>query len=328
MSSEEIMITVIGENIVDFIKQPNGCFKAHLGGSPFNVAIGIGRLGVPCCYLSPLSQDSFGDMFQEYLAENNVRFDQEMRSDFNTSLAFVALDQFQQPHYSIYRTHVADRDIVSTRLIGRMPASTTILHTGSLALEPQDLPVILEVINHARAAGIKISVDLNVRIKFISDISDYIEGIKKIIALCDYIKASDEDLLEIFPELTLEQSVEYVRRHMQNGILAYTKGEHGAELFTRELSLALPVIKPAKFGDTIGAGDTFYATLLSAIVSLGLDKKDACRLEPVQLEALLRNAIMAASINVSRNGCEPPRRAELSKAVAASYGDAAYLQVF
>lgn len=322
------MITVIGENIVDFIKQPNGLFKAHLGGSPFNVAIGVGRLGVPCSYLSPLSLDGFGDMFLRYLDDNHVHFDPEMRSDFNTSLAFVALDKFHQPHYSIYRTHVADRDIASAQLIDRMHKATAILHTGSLALEPQDLPVILDVINHARAADIRISVDLNVRIKFISDISDYIDGIKKIIALCDYIKASDEDLLEIFPELTLEQAVEYVRTQMQNGILAYTRGERGAELLTRELSLALPVIKPAQFGDTIGAGDTFYAALLSAIVSLGLDKKDACQLELTQLEALLRNAIMAASINVSRNGCEPPTRAELSQAIANSCSDSAYLQVF
>lgn len=322
------MITVIGENIVDFIKQPSGLFKAHLGGSPFNVAIGIGRLGVGCTYLSPLSRDSFGDMFSRYLAENGVHFDQSMRSDFNTSLAFVALDESHQPHYSIYRTHVADRDIVSTRLIDRLHKGTVILHTGSLALEPQDLPVILEVINHARAAGIKISVDLNVRIKFISDISDYIDGIKKIIALCDYIKASDEDLQEIFPELSLDQSVEYVRKHMQSGILAYTKGAQGAELFTRELSLSLPIIKPEHFGDTIGAGDTFYATLLSAIVALGLDKKDACSLGQAQLEALLHNSIMAASINVSRHGCEPSTRDELRAAIARVHGPDSHLQVF
>jgi fructokinase len=322
------MITVIGENIVDFIKQPCGLFKAHLGGSPFNFAIGVGRLGIPCSYLSPLSQDSFGDMFLQYLEGNNVYFDPAMRSNFNTSLAFVSLDNFHQPHYSIYRSSVADRDISPTRLINRMHKSTTILHTGSLALEPQDLPVILEVINHARADGIKISVDLNVRIKFISDISDYVEGIKKIIALSDYIKASDEDLNEIFPELSLDQAVGYVRSHMQNGILAFTKGEEGAELLTRELSLAAPVIKPESFGDTIGAGDTFYAALLSAVVHLGLDKLAPCNFEKFTLEALLHNAIMAASINVSRGGCEPPTRKELREAIANRHYNDKYLQIF
>jgi fructokinase len=169
---------------------------------------------------------------------------------------------------------------------------------------------------------------LNVRIKFISDISDYVEGIKKIIALSDYIKASDEDLNEIFPELSLDQAVGYVRSHMQNGILAFTKGEEGAELLTRELSLAAPVIMPESFGDTIGAGDTFYAALLSAVVHLGLDKLAPCNFEKFTLEALLHNAIMAASINVSRGGCEPPTRKELREAIANRHYNDKYLQIF
>lgn len=322
------MITVIGENVIDFIGQPNGLFKAHLGGSPFNLAIGIGRLGIDCAYLSPLSRDSFGDMFQQYLNENGVRFDNAMRSDLNTSIAFVTLDESLQPHYSIYRTEVADRDISSQHLIEHMPEPTTILHTGSLALEPQDLPVLLDVIKFARATGIKISVDLNVRIKFISNISGYIEGIRKIIPLCDYIKASDEDLIEIFPELSLDDAVSYVRTNMRNGILAFTKGEHGAALLTRKLTIELPVIKPDTFGDTIGAGDTFYAALLSTIVNLGFDKLTDFHVNKLQLEILLHNAIMAASINVSRSGCEPPTQHELNQAMTQTHGPNHPWQVF
>jgi fructokinase len=327
MNAGAIMITVIGENIVDFIKQHDGLFKPHLGGSPFNIAVGVGRLGIPCTYLSPLSNDSFGDMFLVYLAKNNVQFNEDMRSDFNTSLAFVTLDEFQQPHYSIYRTHVADRDIASCKLINRLPMQTRILHTGSLALEPQDLPIILEVIDHARRAGMKISVDLNVRIKFISDLSEYIQGIKKIISLCDYIKASDEDLLEIFPNLPLDQSIEYVRKNMKNGIFAYTKGEHGAELITKETVLSLPVLKPTNFIDTIGAGDTFYAAFLSSIVNCQIDKQDVCSISKNQLHAVLQNAIVAASINVSRQGCEPPTRTELNDTLSSMHSDQDFLHI-
>ena len=321
------MITVIGENIVDFIKQKDGLFKPHLGGSPFNVAIGIGKLGIACAYLSPLSKDSFGDMFLQYLSENQVTFDTEMRSNLNTSLAFVSLDEFHQPHYSIYRTHVADRDIASSELITRLPPQTRILHTGSLALEPQDLPVIFEVINHARSIGIKISVDLNVRIKFISDLSNYIDGIKKIISMCDYIKASDEDLLEIFPDLTLDEAIDYVRTHMNDGIFAYTKGENGADLITRNDVLSLPILKPEYFGDTIGAGDTFYATFLSAVLTCEIDKQDVNALTKYQLSAVLQNSLVAASINVSRHGCMPPSRAELNHMISTQFSDQKFLHI-
>lgn len=305
------MIAVIGENIVDLLMQADGSFKPHLGGSPFNVAIGIGRQSIPCAYLTPVSEDIFGVQFVDYLATNDVHYAAGRRSPLPSSIALVTLDHSGHPHYSIYRHHIADRDTTAAQLIQVLPDTTRILHTGSLALEPQDLPAIIEVLNHTKKRGIKISVDINVRLQFVSDVRAYIDGLQQIIPLCDYLKASDEDLAMLYPGHSEEQAINIIREQLDNSLLAYTKGDKGARLITNSLDISTPVITPSTIGDTVGAGDTFYACLLAYLHEFNLDSCDNSQLDYKDLHSALIRATIAASINVSRHGCLPPTRSEL-----------------
>ncbi|ARU26690.1 hypothetical protein CBR65_04180 [Cellvibrio sp. PSBB006] len=311
----KIMIAVIGENIVDFLPHTDGSYRPHLGGSPFNVAIGIGKQAVACSYLSTLSSDRFGDAFLHYLTENNVIYGANFRSNNPSSIAIVSLDKLGQPHYSIYREKVADRDTSAEQLKQSIPIGTRILHTGSLALEPNDLIRLLDVLEFSKIRGIKISVDINVRINFVSDKTAYIDGIRKIIPLCDYLKASDEDLSLLYPDVNPTVAANHLAQQMRNGIFAYTEGAKGARIISPSVDLALPVVTPAVFGDTVGAGDTFYATLLAYLWEFNLDKLPASELESASLMSALKHAVMAASINVSRHGCAPPTRQELQMAL-------------
>ena len=305
------MIAVIGENIVDLLMQADGSFKPHLGGSPFNVAIGVGRQFIACSYLTPVSEDIFGLQFEDYLSKNGVLYSAGRRSALPSSIALVTLDQNGHPHYSIYRHQIADRDTTAAQLIQSIPKGTRILHTGSLALEPQDQPTIIEVLTYAKRCGIKISVDINVRLQFVSDTQAYIEGLRRIIPLCDYLKASDEDLAMLYPGHSEDQAIHAIRQQLDNALLAYTKGEKGARLITNSFDLNTPVITPKVIGDTVGAGDTFYSCLLAYLHEFNLDACDNSQLDYKNLHNALIRAATAASINVSRNGCLPPTRSEL-----------------
>ena len=68
--------------------------------------------------------------------------------------------------------------------------------------------------------------------------------------------------------------------------------------------------------DTVGAGDSFMAALLSGIVDRGLDgaqnRKDLRELPAEGLAELLAHASRAAAVTVSRPGANPPTRAELN----------------
>ena len=64
------MISTIGEALIDFIYQESATgsvYRPVPGGSPFNTAIAMARLGVPVTFLSPISHDMFGKMLQDHL---------------------------------------------------------------------------------------------------------------------------------------------------------------------------------------------------------------------------------------------------------------------
>jgi len=307
------MIAVIGENVVDLIAQRDGSFLPYLGGSPFNVAIGLGKLGQSCSYLSPLSQDAFGDQFSTYLQAHNVVYGLQGKSPYQSSLTLVTLDRTGQPEYNIYRQKVADRDISAKLMINAFPKNLRILHTGSLALEPEDLHQLLPVIQAAKQKGAKISVDLNVRMEIVSDPAAFIKGVQQLLPFCNYIKASDQDLLSVFPNLDREDAIGQIVATMDEGIFAFTEGEFGASLITSTQRVFLPAIKPLIFVDTIGAGDTFYAALLASIMNDCLDQMAANTITPKHLKAILYTAIVAASINLCRPGCVPPDKTELTQ---------------
>jgi fructokinase len=311
------MISVIGENVVDLFAQADGRFMAKMGGSPFNFAIAAARQLVPVQYLSPISTDAFGNQFAELLRAHNIQFAEGSRSKSPSSLAFVTVDELGQPHYSLYRQGIADRDISIELLLSALSVNTTILHTGSLALEPQDAAVLLPVLKAAKARGIKISVDINVRLQFVSDSRQYRDHIHQVVALSDYIKASDEDLAALYPEEPAGLAFQRFLALAPNALVAYTRGELGAQLWLHGHYIEQAIIPPSQFVDTVGAGDTFFSNLLCGLIELpDFAMTDAdCSL--TQLVPLLKRATLAASINVSRQGCQPPSKTELDTAFAA-----------
>lgn len=97
-----------------------------------------------------------------------------------------------------------------------------------------------------------------------------------------------------------------------------TKGPDGAIAMRGDNTVNIPAPPVPGLVDTVGAGDTFMATLLA-----GLARTDALApsaldgLDAAQVEALIRRAGMAAAINCSRAGCNPPTLSELDAAMAA-----------
>lgn len=306
------MIAVIGENVVDMFPQADGSFVAKVGGSPLNVAVGVAKQGVASCYLSPISTDAFGDSIADYLQHVGVKLPADNRSSCPTSLAFVSFDQHQQPHYSLYRQGIADRDINTARLLEKLPSECQILHTGSLALEPADQAKLMPVLAQARSKGIWVSVDINVRLAFVSDVDAYRSYLEDIIQIADIIKASDEDLSSLFPDMPPAAALTYLQQLNPAALIAFTRGADGAQLYFAGQRIEQAGIPATPFVDTVGAGDTFFANLL-----VGLLPWQASGLPALaELTPVLRRAVMAATLNVQQVGCQPPTAAELTAALA------------
>lgn len=327
------MIVTLGEALVDLIEQPDGRFAAVLGGSVCNFTLAVARLQLAATYLNKLSADSFGERFATQLEGAGVRLAHAARSALPTALAVVTLDAERVPAYAFHREAVADRDLSAGAACAALPPATTLLHTGGLALVPADLETTLAVARAAVDAGALLSIDANLRPLAVSGgaaMGDaYAAGVRRALALAHLIKVSEEDLhylgqYEDGASASTSASADPVvaARRLFDGsaaqLIAVTLGEHGAVLLTRSASVALPAPAGVTVVDTVGAGDCFWAGLVASLQQAGkLSHAGLADLDAATLGAALRYAIATATLDVMREGCAPPLRAEVEALLAA-----------
>jgi len=304
-------IAVFGEALIDFIVGDDGAYRPHLGGSPYNVAIGLARQGVDVSYLSPLSDDSFGDQLLGSLLKEGVQVPLTRRSLWPSSLALVTINEQNQPDYRLYREGVADKDISLEEIVENLPNNLRIFHTGSLAITPSQLPKIRQVFDLMRAQGVLISIDINIRIRASVDRKKYIDGVRSLLQMADIVKASDEDLLALELDADVRASAEIVYREMGSGLLVLTEGSGGAIVYSMQGMVTRPAYRISKVIDTIGAGDTFHSAFMAYLIRQWQNSAPAINVGLDVLGHALNYACAAAAINVSRAGCSPPNDKEV-----------------
>lgn len=306
-------VAVLGEALIDFIADQSGAYRAYLGGSPFNVAIGLARQGIETRYLSPLSNDLFGQQLTDALRAEGVVLPLMRRSPWPTSLALVALDAEGQASYRFYREGVADKDTTAREIEIGISDGIAVLHTGSLAITPSQVPKIMRLMQFAKSRGILVSIDINIRLLASIDKEKYLRGVRSLLPYADMVKASDEDLTALELHRDLDVSVQQACNEIGEGVLILTKGDKGAEVYTAagQIARAQPPDLESVV-DTVGAGDSFYAAFLAYLLHEQL-LNSWIRLEgqSTDLCKALEYACAAAAINVSRVGCSPPTATEV-----------------
>ena len=302
------MIATLGEALVDMIEQPDGRFQACLGGSVFNSAIGLARQGVPTAYLNPLSTDKFGGRFAALLAASDVLPAAPAPSARPTSLAIVSVDANGAPTYAFHRERVADRDVSAASLIDSFPLQMKLLHTGGLALVPEDGDKLLPALKAAAACGALISIDANLRPLVADDLPRYLHAVRQALKQAHIVKVSDEDLAHLgLDAANLEQVANALFHESSVRLIAVTRGGHAAALVSRAHRIEQPTPAGLALVDTVGAGDCFQAGLIAYLYRQGA-LTSAATLQELDQETLgsaLRHAICAASVNVTRAGCDP-----------------------
>ena len=306
-------VAVFGEALFDMIQQPDNSFLPFIGGSPYNVARSFVRQGLACTYLSPISTDDLGEKIYQSAQDDGISLPDNYRSDKNTSLALVYKDEQGKPSYRLYRKGVADLDVTPDTLLNALPNDLTLFHTGSLALVPDMLDVLIPVIKVLKEQGVKISIDVNVRKGVEDNHQQYIAAIWRFVEFADIVKVSDEDLhlkgLYGEPEFHARAMLD----RMENGMVVLTLGEGGSQIITDSHHLKQNVILPPSMGDTVGAGDTYF----SALVAYLLKQEALCpQATPDMLAAALKFGAMAASLNVEKVGCHPPTFEQVAEALA------------
>lgn len=302
------MLFVGGENLIDLVQldQQDGLplYQAIPGGSPFNLAIAAGRQGLQTGYLTPISTDKSGDLLAARLDQAGVVL-AGGRHPAPSSLAMVTLTN-GVPSYSFYRDGTAERQISEDRLTAALTIDARLFHIGSLALAGGADADVWEALSaRCKQAGIAVSLDPNVRAGLIADPDSYRARLARMMQLADIIKLSDEDLTWIYPDQSEQDALAQLVKDSGASVLVLTRGENGASLFHDGQWHDEPVAPMDELKDTVGAGDTFMATMLVWLVQNGAIGQLA-GLSLGDKLAMVRRAAQAAAINCSRQGCNPP----------------------
>ncbi|HET6159963.1 MAG TPA: carbohydrate kinase [Dongiaceae bacterium] len=310
------MILSCGDALFDVFANPSSSISsialdARVGGSPLNVAVALSRLGQSTAFLTKVSNDLFGRRLVAYLESEGVDTDLIVRTNAPTTLAIVALDDKGVPTYSFYTSGTADRSLEQTELPGRLPDAIRVVHIGSYTTALEPTASSLESLVTRERGRRFISYDPNIRPSIVPDPEVWRRRVAALTAQAHLVKASVEDIQFLYPGASVDNVLaDWLARGA--GVAVATMGEVGAMAVTRQGIAARVTSRTVKVIDTVGAGDTFQAALLTWLAEHGrLSPDDLASLSADDLDALLTFAARAAAITCSRRGADMPRRSEV-----------------
>ncbi|MBO6755933.1 MAG: carbohydrate kinase [Roseibium sp.] len=307
------MILVCGEALFDlFADDPNAdppTFEAHIGGSPFNVAVGLARLDAKAAFFGGISTDMLGQKLVDRLAREGVDTQYVHRSPALTTLSLVQKTAGGQPAYTFYGTGAADR-MVTVDDRPQLRTSPNFIHIGSYTALVEPIASALKELVVREKGRCLVSFDPNIRPTVEADMDLWRENTEAIVRMADLVKVSDEDLSLIHPG---ENPAEIARRWVGYGcsLVVVTRGADGADGFTAHHHVSVPG-ENVLVQDTVGAGDTFQAALLWRLCEWAVTTRDTlASLDDGALHDLLSGAVSAAAITCARRGADLPKRQEI-----------------
>ena len=313
MSTATLRVLVVGEALIDAVEREGAqgpTTSEHVGGSPANVAFGLAALGHPVQLATWFGRDARGDRIRTACESAGVELAAGSDGAPATSLARARIDAAGVAHY----------DFALHWDVPPLPGAADVdhVHTGSIAATAAsgDHDLLASVAS-LRRAGATVSYDVNARPAVMGPPAGVRPRIEELVALADVVKASDEDVAWLYPQLNV---TDVLRRWIGYGarLALVTEGAAGgscllaaAEQPTRFAAMTVAV------ADTVGAGDSFMAGLLSGLLDAGLLGGRAGRsalgaADPGAVAPAITRGCESAAVTITRTGAYAPRREELS----------------
>jgi len=272
-------ILCAGEILFDFISKSlnkglgeSELFEKRPGGSPFNVAVGLAKLGADVSFLTKIAQDEFGKFLFEYLKENGVNTDCSFRVEgLKTSLAFAAVDAQGKAEYEFYRDNAADTRLELKDIENLDYEKFNIFHFGSIALidEPTS-STLTRLFDNFVSGDLVTSFDPNIRLSLIKNRENYNNLVKSIIKKVDILKMSDDDLYYLTEKKNVEEAI-MTLSVKEGAILFVTLGSQGSLVYKDGIIERVPGYK-VKVVETVGCGDSFMAGILYKLRDFSKDE--------------------------------------------------------
>lgn len=298
------VILCCGEALIDMIPAVTDdgarAFRPVAGGAALNCAVALARQEVPVGFVGGLSRDDMGAWLTNAMADEGVDVTLAHRSALPCPLSLVTLHE-GDARYAIYDTATAGRAYSIADLPARIPASVAALVLGGISLI--DAPSADAFERLAQGADTRVlCLDVNVRPALVRDAPGYRDRLRRMMALADLIKVSDEDLTWLGPDDPWT--------HAPDALILHSRGAAGAVATKGSMRVAIGAPEVDVL-DTVGAGDILMAGCLAALWRSGALQKPLS-VDHDTLLAALTHGVQTASLSVARAGADAPTRREMS----------------
>ena len=297
---------VVGEALVDIVHGPGGTLTELPGGSPANVAVALSRLGRPTTLVTQYAEDRLGALVDEHLRREGIEIVRQEPHSGRTSSADARLAPGGVAAYEF--------DLEWSLRPWTPAEPPVVVHTGSLAaVRSPGADGVLQAVDAVRRHATVI-YDLNIRPGAMGPLDGVRHAALALVARADVVKASDEDLEHLHPDV---DPLESARRLLAHGPCAVvvTRGAAGASIVTaggHHVDVSAPRVEVV---DTIGAGDSFCAGMIDALWARGLlggpARKALHELGDDGWRGVVEHAAQVAAVTVQRPGADPPYRRDL-----------------
>lgn len=294
-------LIVFGEALTDFIRTSDNAWKSVPGGACWNVARVASTLGVETAWAGTVSDDFLGEEILQGSAAAGLDLGFIRRVRKPPLLALV--HQPEPPQYFFLGEGTADLEFDEALLPTGWQQACEVAHFGCISLVRPPLGArLVRIAEMLKAQGSKISFDPNYRNLMGTE---YPALFEQMAGLADILKASDQDLQQIYPDLTLPAAVSRVRQLAPNALFILTRGAQGATLYTAAGACDQAGFEVA-VADTVGAGDACIGGFLASLMTMPAHEAGAH----------LEFATATAATACTQSGPYAPRREEVTRLMA------------
>ncbi|MFG6687776.1 carbohydrate kinase [Mariniflexile sp. HNIBRBA6329] len=251
-------ITCFGEVLWDVFPS-----QKRIGGAPLNVALRLQSLNNEVAMISSVGNDALGNALVNYIAENNVNTACiQVTNDFKTGEVAVLLDEKGSASYEINFPSAWDYISINKAVIDLVKSNDAFVYGSLVARSSVSKQTLYGLLEHAKYKVF----DLNLRPPHYTK-----EVLIYLMNKADFIKFNDDELYEVSGYLdskfhSMEQNIRYISQKTNTKHICVTKGSHGAVLLYND-SFYYNSGYQIKVKDTVGAGDSFLASLISQLLN-------------------------------------------------------------
>lgn len=271
-TKDPIDLLSVGETLIDFISVEQtdwlrnaSTFRRYLGGSPANIAVNVSKLGGSSAVLSKTGIGAFGKFIKSELQRHGVSTDYlVMDHRTRTTVAFVSSTS-GKPDFEIARS--GDYLLRPEEILEESVHRAKIVHASTFALSREPCrSAVRKVLRTAHGNGQTVSLDPNYSQRIWPHHKEAIQVMQEIYQYVDITKPSLDDARRIFGRDREPEEYIEMFHEMGAGIVVLTMGEDGILVSEEGRLICHLPSRPVEVADATGAGDSFWAGFLVALL--------------------------------------------------------------